>query len=359
MAPVKEEPLRTVLVGCRGIARFHLRPLSELDGFRVVALADLEEERAAETAEAFGVERVYADYGAMLERERPDVAVITTPSALHSPMTLQAVEAGVRGVYCEKPMAVSLGEGRAMVRACREAGVALAVNHQRRLLPAFVRMRELIAGGAVGRLQLLRGYCAGDALSDATHLVDLVRHLNGDLPVRWVFGQVHRRPVADHGEGAVSGARAGWRYGHPVETGAFAVMEFENQVRAELLSGDIRPPGSVYAEVEALGAEGRLRRPGDRSDTPLLLEAGAGWQPVDCGEEDRQEVYRRLGADCYRRFAAMVQGGAEHPLSGDSALRDLEVVMAIYESARTRNRIELPLGQEAFPLQLMLDAGDI
>ena len=221
MRSESREPLRTVVVGCGGIARFHLSPLSALDEFAVVAVADVQADRAEEAASAFGVERVYADYGEMLRREQPDVAVITTPSALHAPMTLEAAEAGVRGVYCEKPMAVNMREGRAMVRACREAGAALAVNHQRRLAAAFRRMRELIAEGAIGGLQLLRGYCAGDLLSDATHLVDLIRHLNGDGPVRWVFGQVHRHPVPDAQEWAARTVRAGRRYGHAIETGAF------------------------------------------------------------------------------------------------------------------------------------------
>jgi predicted dehydrogenase len=61
----------------------------------------------------------------------------------------------------------------------------------------------------------------------------------------------------------------------------------------------------------------------------------------------------------YEQFARMILEGADHPLSGASALKDLELVMAIYEAARLRDKIELPLQQEQFPLQVMIDEGQL
>src|SRR5207237_2222073 len=110
--------------------------------------------------------RAYADLNAMFQAEALDILAIATPSVSHATLTTRAAGAGVRAICCEKPMAVDLGDARAMTDACREAGIPLIINHQRRTLPAMVRMRELILEGAIGDVQLLRGTCQGDLLSD-------------------------------------------------------------------------------------------------------------------------------------------------------------------------------------------------
>ena len=63
---------------------------------------------------------------------------------------------------------------------------------------------------------------------------------------------------------------------------------------------------------------------------------------------------RKDMVESYRQFVSMMREGAPHPLSGDSALKDQELVMAVYESARTHARIDLPLQQDAYPLALMI-----
>lgn len=350
------EPLRTAIIGCGPMAGWHAKALGAQPGYELVALCDLDEAHAHALAEAVGRGEVYTDSARMLEVERPDVAVVVTPCATHAALTIQAARAGVRGVYCEKPMATCLGDGRAMVEACRARGVALAVNHQRRMSAPIRRMRALIEAGAIGEPEVYRGSCAGDLLSDATHLVDTIRFLNDDAPVRWVFGQIHREigPVVGRNPRSVQLASAGFRYGHAVETGAFGVLEFTTGVRAELLCGDLRLMPRPYGDYEVLGPRGRLRRAGDGADPPLLIQdERGGWRPIE--GPSAQDEHAETAAACYAQFALMVREGAGHPLNGESALADLEVIMAIFESARLRRKLELPLRQDRFPLDLMLD----
>jgi predicted dehydrogenase len=299
----------------------------------------------------------------LLGSAEPDVVVVATPSSLHASMVIQAAEAGARGVYCEKPLATCMADGREAVAACRHHGAALAVNHQRRMSPPVLRMRELIADGAVGDVYLLRGSCAGDLLSDGTHLVDTIRFLARDPPIRWVFGQVHRAPGEDapRRPGGVQLAAGGFRYGHPVETGAVGVWEFESGVRAEILCGDLRLPDRAYGDYEVFGTQGRLWRAGDRADPPVLMQnaRGGGWRAVDVPDSEQSQAHLVTPCNCYRQFAAMVRQGAQHPLSGDSALVDLETIMAIYESARLRAKVELPLDQPRFPLEIMIEEGQL
>jgi len=351
------EPLRSAIVGCGGISRAHARVLAELEDFDLVATCDLKEDLARRAAEALPGVTPYTDMPEMLAAERPDVVAVTTATDSHARLTIEAAGAGVRGICCEKPMATCLGDARRMVDACSRNGVSLIVNHQRRMGGDLVQMRRLIEAGALGEVHLVRASCAGDLLSDGTHLVDSVRWLAGDEDVAWVLGQVYRGgPDAAEAKSGGYTPSGGYRYGHPVETGAIGVFEFKSGLRAELFCGGAQLPGRQYQDYEVLGAKGRLWRRGDRAEPPVLIrdERAGGWReaPLDPDLEGRPAM-----TESYRSFAKTIRQGAPHPLCGESALRGLEVLMALYESARTNARIELPLRQEALPLELMIEEG--
>jgi predicted dehydrogenase len=220
-------------------------------------------------------------------------------------------------------------------------------------------MRRLTEEGAIGEVYLIRGTCAGDMLGDGSHLVNSIRWLAGDEDAAWVFGQVYREePDPDEPRGMGHVRSGGWRYGYPVETGAMAVIEFTSGLRAELLTGEMRVPGRAYQDYEVFGTEGRLWRAGDSADPPVLMWDGepGGWRPAPV-EGAAGQFDPMLSS--YRLFARTVREGAPHPLAGESVLKGLEVIMAVHESARLRQRVELPLEQEEFPLRLMIESGQL
>jgi predicted dehydrogenase len=354
------------------MGRNQARILSLLDEFEPVGVCDQDVAQATEVAAATGAE-AYTDLDRMLETEKPDTATVCTPNASHAALTIAAARAGVRGVYCEKPMATSMADARAMVDACRESGAALVVNHQRRLRADLVRARQLIEEGALGQLRLVRGQCAGDVLTDGTHLLDSILFLTGEPAIEWVLAQIHRELSP---EAPSEPKRTGFRYGHPVETGAIAVLQLETGVRVELACGDMIEPMRAYQDYEVVGTTGRLWRVGDSIDPNLFIQDARGgswrasdaewpyrpvpaddgqgeWRPVDVARDGPPNAI----AAGYQRFARMIREGVDHPMSGDRALRSFEAVMAIYESARLHRRLDLPLEQERFPLELMIEQG--
>jgi predicted dehydrogenase len=163
----------------------------------------------------------------------------------------------VRAASLRKADGDQHGEGRAMSEACRRHGTALVVNHQRRTAAVFHEMRRLMESGAIGRVQLIRGGCQGDILSDGTHLIDTIRYLVGDAEAKWVFGQVYRRPDDSDESG-----QSGFRYGHAVESGAYGLIEFENGIRAEIHTGKVHVKGRHYQDYEIFGSEGVCGAPG-------------------------------------------------------------------------------------------------
>lgn len=354
----KTSILRAALVGCGGMGTGLAKEVESLQEYQLVAGCDVLEKQVESFKSSFPGTAGYTDFSSLLAEVEPDVVIVATNNISHAPLTIQAAEAGVRGVYCEKPMATCLADGQAMVEACRKNGAALAINHQRRLLPVFVTMRRLIEAGAIGQLELIRGSCAGDVLSDGTHTVDTLRHLAGDMDVRWVFGQIQRdKSNPDEPQSMGYHVTGGWRYGHAVESGALALMEFDTGVRAEIHTGAMQIKGRRYQDFEVFGSEGRLHRAGDSAKPPLLIQTNrnAGWQPVELDATVSQDPIQ----SSLKQFAAMILQGASHPLSGDSGLKDLEIVMAIYESARLRARIDLPLHQPRYPLDIMIERGEL
>lgn len=346
------EKLRVALVGCGGMGKGLARHIQTLDEYSLVAGCDVIEDQVRDFTELFPNAKGHTDLTTLLANEKPDVIVIATNNASHATLTIQAAEAGVRGIYCEKPMATCMADGWAMVEACRKNGVALAVNHQRRMLPAFVTMRRLIENGSIGQVELIRGSCAGDMLSDGTHTVDTIRHLASDVDAKWVFGQIYRTPPnpdEPHGQGYhVSG---GWRYGHPIENGAMAVIEFVSGVRAEIFTGAMQPKERKYQDFEVFGTQGRLHRGGDMADVRILKDEDMNWQTVTLDADIAPDALD----SSFRQFARTIQLGEQHPLSGDSGLKDLEIVMAIYESSRLRDRVTMPIQQPRYPLELLLE----
>ncbi len=359
---MSEQRLRAAVVGCR-MGAMHARAMSQLDDYEVVAVCDIDGTRAQTLAAELQTAQPFTDYLTMLREVRPDVVAIATPTNLHAEQVFQAVEADVKAICCEKPMATNLADARRMVALCRERGVSLIVNHQRRMGLEMVAARRLIEQGAIGEVRLIRAHCAGDFLSDGTHSVDSILWLLGDPEVTWVFAQVEVPPEPK------------WRYGHLVETAAIAVFQTMTGVRAEVFCGEARERHRAYQDYEVIGTHGRLWRTGDSPHPNLFIQDAKGgwwnavvrdgvlrpvpengvglWRPVDTPPDDALGAMTRS----YQLLAQVVLGSIplqQHPLSDEKALRGFEIVMAVYESARLRQRVNVPLQQERFPLELMV-----
>lgn len=361
------EKLKLAVVGLN-MGRNHCRVFRESGRYHLAAVCDIDAQRTDWVLQNVGADRAYADYEEMLDRERPEVVVVATPTELHCAMTVLAAEYGARGIYCEKPMAISMLEARTMLAACRSHGTRLMIGHQRRRTPVYATMKQLMDEGAIGDIVLVRGTCPGDLLSDGTHTVDSIRYLLGDVPPAWLLASLHRFPVGTRlwGDHVFTGRR----FGHSIESGAQVVMEFPGGVRAELLTGSLWVSGRGYQDIEVFGSKGRLWRPGDGADPALLIqdEQGGGWRtvPVEIPAEEGTALDGGgHGANLAERsavaveFADVILQGGSHPMDGDNAIATQEIVMAAFESARTHSRIAFPLRQDRFALDLMLETGSI
>jgi 1,5-anhydro-D-fructose reductase (1,5-anhydro-D-mannitol-forming) len=194
--PGPRRPVRWGIVGPGRIVVNQVAPAlvaSPTSG--IVACAASSLARARTFADRFGVPRCHEDYRALVRDAEVDAVYVATPNDLHHPVVLAAADAG-KHVLCEKPLALRVDEGRAMVEACRRAGVLLRVGFYLRLEAIMARIRALLQSGAIGDHRaiamsrngpaLLRAgwrleAAQGGALFDmAVHLLDLVEWLSGE-----------------------------------------------------------------------------------------------------------------------------------------------------------------------------------
>ena len=143
---------RIALVGCGAIAElFHLPALRRHpDVMGQLVLVDPNAARAAELARRFQAAESAPSLEAVMHRI--DAALIATPPRLHVPLAMQCIQAG-KHVLCEKPLAESAAEVDDLIRAASAAGVAVAVNNTRRLIPAYQAIRNRVASGEIGTVR--------------------------------------------------------------------------------------------------------------------------------------------------------------------------------------------------------------
>jgi|HubBroStandDraft_1064217.scaffolds.fasta_scaffold17899_4 predicted dehydrogenase len=141
--PHVTDRLRVGVVGCGVIAQvMHLNYLWELnDRFEIAALCDVSEATAQACADRYGVKAIYTDWRDLVADKLDVVMVLTSGS--HAPIAIAAAQAGSH-VFVEKPMCLSVDEGRQMLQAARQAGVRLMVGTMKRYDPAYERLLELM-----------------------------------------------------------------------------------------------------------------------------------------------------------------------------------------------------------------------
>ena len=164
--------LRVGQIGYRGRGR-NLAPMwRDVDGARLVAMADMVSEHLEDARIEFPDIAIYPKHDEMLDAEDLDIVVVATSAPFRAPIVRDLAASGVRGIYMEKPMANSLPEAEAMIEQCREGNTVLAIGHQRRWTPRFHAVRDAISDGAIGRPTHGMSYwTAGRIGSNGTHFL--------------------------------------------------------------------------------------------------------------------------------------------------------------------------------------------
>jgi predicted dehydrogenase len=155
--------IRVGLIGCGGMGQSDLRDFLKVDGIQCVALCDVDDSQCAETRawvtrqNGQNPELITRDFRQVLDRKDIDAVIVATPDHWHALPTIMACQAG-KDVYVEKPLALSIGEGRAMVKAARKYNRIVQMGTQQRSAPHYSEAVEYVKSGKLGKIRLVRAW---------------------------------------------------------------------------------------------------------------------------------------------------------------------------------------------------------
>jgi predicted dehydrogenase len=234
----------------------HASAMAPIPQIEVVGGCDISEGARTRFTETWGGRwpgaKTYGDYRQMLAETKPDIVSVVTPDHLHKDVVLAAIEHGAKGIFCDKPLSVSLAEADEMVKAVREADVVMAVNYGRRWYPQYAEARRIVRSGEIGRLSQIVTVTGGPRAMlwrNHTHVIDLMNFLADGEP-DWVWAEL------EHGYADYGTVYKGDGGSNPdTEPGANFYIAYKNGVRAYVSGFKDTPPGEPSVTLAGPGGK--------------------------------------------------------------------------------------------------------
>ncbi len=333
--------LRVGIIGCGNIFNLaHRKALKGIEGVKVIGCMDIDEARAKEGAREFRT-KAFTNLDEFLDLDL-DVVEVLTPTYTHSELTIAALKAG-KHVIVEKPIALTVEEGKKMIQTAEKEGLHLFVGHVRRFDLRWIQMKEVIKKrnilpmhirkAEVQNLPFPKDYWYWDEDRSGGVAVDLGVHVTDFL--RWFF---EAEPVSVYavGKAIKEEARANETFDHFT-----MIVEFEGGRTgiAEVSWAYPYPSryGVFYHHVDIIGKNGRIRY--TPLDTPVVGVAKANF------EMPRFSPLLSTFPDAFERelrhFFNCIKGREEPIVTAEDALIALKITEKAKESARTGEVIEI------------------
>lgn len=351
------ETLRIGIIGCGGIANGkHLPALSKNKYVELVAFCDIVEERAIEASKNYGNDdsKVYTDYRELLKDSSIDVVHVLTPNDSHSYISIDSLEAG-KHVMCEKPMAKTAAEGRAMLEAAKRTGKKLSIGYNNRFRPDSQYLKQVCEQGELGEIYYAKAHAirrravptwgvfldeekqgGGPLIDIGTHALDLTLWMMDNYKPVSVTGSVF------HKLGSKANSANAWGPWDPakftVEDSAVGFIKMANGATITLeASWALNSLEVDEAKCTLCGTEGGadmkngLRINGEANSRLFVKEVDlkAGGVAFYDGASERD-----IDVECAAWINA-VRNDTELVVKPEQALVVTEILEAIYQSART------------------------
>ena len=370
MSTTPTNRVRFGLVGCGVIGPTHAAAIGQIaDVAELVAVADVNLDRAKALAAKFGITKVYASDDALIADKDVDAVAFCTPSGLHADGVVKALRGGKHAIV-EKPMEVSLAACDRMIAAERETGNKLAIISQHRFDHATVFVKDAVSSGKLGKLVLAdmsvkwfrtqqyydsgdwRGTWAMDGggclMNQGVHTVDLLQYLAG--PVESVYARMataaHERIEVEDvvvaslkfKSGAIGTLTASTSCfsGQPARldlygTHGSAIIEGDTLKYFKLTDGTTvtAAQASAHAQKVASGGTASVQ---DDGQTRLAGENAAN---------DPGAVWGDAHAAEFRDFANAIRTGGQPLIHGAEGRKPIEIIMAVYDSASSGREVVL------------------
>ncbi|UQZ86327.1 Glucose--fructose oxidoreductase precursor [Paenibacillus konkukensis] len=339
--------IKFAIIGAGVIAPLHAGAIRAHPEAELVAVADSVKEKAQKLANEYGVPFVYEHIGQLLEQCEVDAVCVCLPSGLHGEAVIAAAEAG-KHVLCEKPLDITLKSMDAMIAACRNHKVKLATVFQKRTTELAIRTRQAVQQGKLGKLVLGDAYLkyyrspeyyrsadwrgtweidgGGALMNQGVHGVDIIRWIMGDVDSVFAYAAPLVRDIE-------------------VEDTAVAVVKYRNGAFGVIQGATSVNPGQE-PRFEIHGEHGsivyadsgiKLWKTADGEEPPVIAAAERRAEGSDNPHDISEDGHYMLLDDLIRA----IREDREPLISGEEARKSVELILAIYESARTGKEVKL------------------
>ncbi|MBV7338243.1 Gfo/Idh/MocA family oxidoreductase [Chloroflexi bacterium TSY] len=327
---------RMGVIGCRGIGVQHASGLVGLDNAELAAACDLDQDMLKSFQQHWQVEwpnlALYTSHKEMLAAEKLDIVTVATSDHCHADLVVDAANAGVQGIFCEKPMATNLADADRMLEAAERNHTILSIDHTRRWFPLWRHLKEeVVDKGIIGPVRYMVGTLNGERamlFRNGTHLIDAICYFANSEPT-WVFAEL------EEGYEEYTEYRGDGGHVPATEPSASGYIHFANGVRAFYGGGSKQTP-VPKSRMEIVGTSGYLLV--NNNEEAILHKDGAvetitapAW-PVSGIPAGIQELVQLLD-----------QGGTPVSSARDGH-KVVEIMIGFLESQRRGNvRVDLPL----------------
>ena len=343
--------MKYALIGCGRISPNHIEAAknNKLD---FVAMCDIIPAVMKEKTDRFGLDAVkkYIDYKEMLDKEKPELVAIATESGKHAQIAIDCINAGCN-VIVEKPIALSIADADAIIKAAKDRGVIVCANHQNRFNKSIQYIRKALEEGRFGKLlhgaahvrwnrgkdyytqANWRGTWAQDGgclMNQCIHNIDLLRWMLGDeVDEVMAYTDQLEHPYLE------------------AEDIGLAIVKFKNGSYG-LIEGTTNVyPKNLEETLYIFGSNGTVKA-GGVSDN--IIEEWAFADKLDDAEkikkiysENPPNVYGFGHTPLYADVIDAIKLKRKPYVDGEAGKRALELVLAIYKSAAEHRPIKLPL----------------
>ncbi len=335
------KPYSVLVVGMGKRGKHHAAAFHANPRFKVVGLCDIAPAALEAAAPLVGNPRTGTDAAALAKDLRPDVFCFCTMPHLRMPLIRAALEGGAKLVAFEKPVALTSREAMEMKRALDTAGVKAVVSHQHRYGPHYRKVKEIAAGGALGRIHTVYGTATGWMTHMLSHMIDYARWYAGEPAAQWAMAQAAGRgKLADN---------------HPSPDYLAGVVQFAGNIRGYFEAGAGAPD---QPEVAKWWGKNRIGVQGTEGFAEVLTNGG--WRAVTkSGGYQSGEGAMNYDADMppyIQDMADWLDGKAVHPCNFASAYAGLEIMAALQRSAAQGGQVALPLDGPADEQALLQSA---
>jgi len=342
--------LKVGIIGCGGIAQgAHMPGYKKLPNVEMVACCDIDEKKAKEAADKFGIGKVFTDYKQLLKIKEIEAVSVCTPNIAHKEPTLAALRAG-KHVLVEKPMAMNATEASAMVAAARKHGRKLMVGLNNRWRADVQALKRFIDAGEMGEIYFAKAQClrrrgipgwgvftqkdkqGGGPLVDlGVHIMDAVLYLMDFPKPTAVSGAAYTKFGTREGLVGLMGQWDPKKY--TVEDYSLGLVRFENQATMFVET-------SFAANIEK-----------DIFDFTLLgTEGGCTLEPARIFSEKNKTLIdispvflqgRSTHDIEMQKFVECVLEDREPPVTGEQGLAVQKIMDAIYRSAELGREVPI------------------